>query len=212
MDLQVEIFPEFGVYIVWWIWAVSWILASFWADKPVKRPATGSQILYRAMTLAGFALMFGFVAVHPSGHGYAMRGFEIPGAAFFNLRLWTVPASVGWSMVALATAGFGFAWWARIHLGRLWSGFVTRKADHRVVDTGPYALVRHPIYTGIDAAALALLVVKGTPVTLAGFLLIVWGYWIKARIEERFLREELGADAYDSYSGRVPMLLPFSPR
>ena len=47
--------------------------------------------------------------------------------------------------------GLGFTWWARIHLGRLWSSSVTRKAVHRVVDTGPYGIVRHPIYTGIIA-------------------------------------------------------------
>ncbi len=104
-----------------------------------------------------------------------------------------------------------FCWWARIHLGALWSGRITRKEGHRVVDTGPYRLVRHPIYTGIDTAALALLVVKATPIALAGFVLIVWGYWIKARIEERFLREQLGAADYDAYRARTPMLVPFSP-
>jgi protein-S-isoprenylcysteine O-methyltransferase Ste14 len=96
-------------------------------------------------------------------------------------------------------------------LGRLWSGFVSRKEGHRVVDTGPYRLVRHPIYTGIDAASFAVLVVKASPLALAGFVLVVWGYWLKARIEERFLREELGSEAYDAYARRVPMLVPFSP-
>ena len=53
----------------------------------------------------------------------------------------------------LATfAGILFAWWVRIHLGRLWSGAITRKEGHRVVDSGPYGLVRHPIYTGLLAA------------------------------------------------------------
>ena len=71
-------------------------------------------------------------------------------------------------MVLLCVMGFGFAWWARLHLGQLWSAFVTRKAGHRIVDTGPYGIVRHPIYTGIIAAAIALALVKGTVIALAG--------------------------------------------
>ena len=112
-------------------------------------------------------------------------------------------------MAALCITGFAFAWWARLHLGRLWSAFVTRKADHRIIDTGPYGIVRHPIYTGIILAALALAIVKGTVYAVAGTLLATLGFWIKARLEEGFLREQLGADAYDAYRRRVPMLLPF---
>ena len=55
----------------------------------------------------------------------------------------------------------------RIHLGALWSGSITRKADHRIVDTGPYGVVRHPIYTGLIAAAIAMAAVKATPVAFA---------------------------------------------
>jgi protein-S-isoprenylcysteine O-methyltransferase Ste14 len=72
--------------------------------------------------------------------------------------------------------------------------------------------VRHPIYTGIITAALATAVVKGTPFAIAGALLMTFGFWIKATLEERFLREHLGPGAYDSYRRRVPMLVPFGPR
>jgi len=125
------------------------------------------------------------------------------------LRLWTLPTSAGWAMATLCLVGFAFAWWARIHLGRLWSAFVTRKADHHIIDTGPYGMVRHPIYTGIILAAFALAIEKGTVFALAGALLSSLGFWIKARLEEGFLREQLGAHVYDTYCRRVPMLLPF---
>ena len=68
-------------------------------------------------------------------------------------QLWTAPPEVNWAFVVLLVVSFAFCWWARVHLGALWSGFVTTKADHRVIDTGPYRWVRHPIYTGVISAA-----------------------------------------------------------
>jgi protein-S-isoprenylcysteine O-methyltransferase Ste14 len=114
-------------------------------------------------------------------------------------------------MAALCLAGFAFAWWARLHLGRLWSGFVTRKADHRIIDSGPYRIVRHPIYTGIIVAAIAMAIAKGTIYAVAGALLAILSFWVKARLEEKFLREQLGPETYDAYRRRVPMLIPFAP-
>jgi protein-S-isoprenylcysteine O-methyltransferase Ste14 len=58
-------------------------------------------------------------------------------------------------LVGATVSGFAFSWWARIVLGRLWSSGVTRKTDHRIVTTGPYKVVRHPIYSGIIIAVLA---------------------------------------------------------
>ena len=78
-----------------------------------------------------------------------------------------------------------------------------------MIDTGPYAIVRHPIYTGIILAAFATAAIKGTVFALAGAAIMTLGFWIKARLEERFLRQELGAAGYDAYSRRVPMLVPF---
>lgn len=112
--------------------------------------------------------------------------------------------------MALIAVGLAFAWWARLHLGRLWSGTVTAKAEHHVVDTGPYRLVRHPIYTGLLLAILATMVAKGTVWGIAGAVLVIVGTVIKAKLEERFLRGELGS-AYDDYARRVPMLVPFAP-
>ena len=105
--------------------------------------------------------------------------------------------------------GFAFCWWARIHLGLLWSGRVTKKADHHIVETGPYALVRHPIYTGLLLAIGATMVAKGTLYGVAGAAAIMLSIAMKARLEERFLRNELGSAAYDGYARRVPMLVPF---
>ena len=92
----------------------------------------------------------------------------------------------------------------------LWSGTITRKQDHRIVDTGPYALVRHPIYTGLLLAGFATAIARGRWEALIGAALFALGCWIKARQEERFLSEELGHE-YAAYRKRVPMLVPFLP-
>jgi protein-S-isoprenylcysteine O-methyltransferase Ste14 len=109
---------------------------------------------------------------------------------------------------AAALCGFAFTWWARMHLGQLWSSSVTRKTNHQVVDTGPYALVRHPIYTGVIVATVATAVQRGTALSLTGAALMILGWYVKARLEERFLREQLGPDNYDAYARQVPMLVP----
>jgi protein-S-isoprenylcysteine O-methyltransferase Ste14 len=126
--------------------------------------------------------------------------------------LWNFGNGAIYLLVALTVAGTLFTWWARIHLGRFWSNAITRKEDHRVIDTGPYGLVRHPIYTGLIGAMLATGFAIGTITALLGTLLITFGLWRKARMEEGFLTTELGADAYGAYCRRVPMLIPFLPQ
>jgi protein-S-isoprenylcysteine O-methyltransferase Ste14 len=187
--------PERACYAIWIVWALSWFLAAAWSSRAQSRASIAQQLPYRLLTISGFVLLF------------AVRTNRYHGP----LRLWTLPISAGWAMVLLCAMGFGFAWWARLHLGQLWSAFVTRKADHRIVDTGPYGIVRHPIYTGIIAAAIALALVKGTVIPMGGALLAVFGFWVKARLEEGFLCEQLGAEVYDAYRRRVPMLVPFGP-
>jgi protein-S-isoprenylcysteine O-methyltransferase Ste14 len=90
----------------------------------------------------------------------------------------------------------------------MWSSSVTRKADHHIIDTGPYALVRHPIYTGIIIAAAATAALEAQPVSFIGLVVVTFSFWLKARLEEKFLRRELGMGAYDAYSSRTSMLFP----
>ena len=194
--------PQIWILVPWVLWALSWMAASLWANRTVKRPGAAREIPYRVLTTLGFVLLL-FVVVR---RGSTSSPF-LP--AFLAQRYWTLPDEAGWAMVGLATLGFLFCWWARLHLGRLWSGSITRKEGHHVVDTGPYALVRHPIYTGLLTAGLATMIVRGDPGAIAGFILLTLGYYLKARIEEGFLRQELGAADYDAYAARVPMLVPF---
>jgi protein-S-isoprenylcysteine O-methyltransferase Ste14 len=201
------LWPQAAIYLPWDVWAVTWIIAALWANRTVKRPQIGREIVYRIIALSGFVLLLGGALRWHDGH-FQFAAF--PG--ILGTQYWMAPLAVNWAMVGVATFGFVFAWWARIHLGRLWSGRITRKEDHRIIDSGPYAIVRHPIYTGILTSAVATTVVMGRLHAILGTVLLVIGYWIKARLEERFLREELGPQDYDAYRRRVPMLLPFGPK
>jgi protein-S-isoprenylcysteine O-methyltransferase Ste14 len=181
--------PIAAVNTLWAFWVLSWVLASAWSARTEARPGGLRGLPYYVFTFAGAAMLFG---VQP-------RWQDSP----------PIDGALGWLLVAIAIAGFLFSWWARLHLGALWSGTVTKKEGHHVIDTGPYGFVRHPIYTGIILASFATAAAKATPIALAGAATMTLGWYLKARLEERFLREELGADAYGAYAARVPMLVPF---
>jgi protein-S-isoprenylcysteine O-methyltransferase Ste14 len=183
--------PQDATEYIWWAWLISWIAAAVWSDRTVTRPSLGRQSAYRLTTICGALLLFGV---------FGIRRYDVV--------FWRLDGGLGWLFAGLAAAGVLFMWWARLHLGRLWSGSVTRKADHHLVNTGPYAFVRHPIYTGLLCALCATVLVRATAESIAGAAILATGIYIKARTEEEFLRDQLGAESYDAYARRVPMLVP----
>lgn len=180
--------------IIWIVWLVSWVVASFWSGRTQKQVMTSDARTYRIPIFAGAILFTPWIA--------QLLG-EKP--------LWRLGDAGIYVAAALTLAGISFTWWARIHLGRFWSNAITRKEDHRVIDTGPYGVVRHPIYTGLIAGMLVTGVAVGTITAMLGAVLISLGMWQKARLEEGFLMKELGEEAYGLYRRRVPMLVPFFP-
>jgi protein-S-isoprenylcysteine O-methyltransferase Ste14 len=186
--------PVFAISALWISWALSWTIAAWWSGRTENRPSIRSEAPYRILMGSGAALMF------VPAHGY--EG---------SLRLWHIGWTGAWVCVALVAWGIALAWWARLYLGRLWSAGITRKAEHHLVDSGPYALVRHPIYTGLLLSLLATAAAKGTWLGGCGFVLLLWGLWLKARMEEHWLIQELGVESYADYRRRVPMLIPFGP-
>ncbi len=101
--------------------------------------------------------------------------------------------------------------WAYASLGRYWDGLISVRDDHRVVEAGPFALVRHPVYLafilGVAGGAALLADLAGAGAALASAALM----YLRARAEERFLEERLG-DAYRDYRRRVPMFVPLPRR
>jgi len=124
------------------------------------------------------------------------------------LQLWPVGFWPFWLGVAVTIAGLLFAVWAREHLGRNWSRSVTIKQDHELITTGPYAVVRHPIYTGILTGFLGMAIAISQVRGFIVFVLIFLALWIKFRMEEQWMRSEFG-EAYTAYAHRTAALVPY---
>ena len=105
-------------------------------------------------------------------------------------------------------AGLLFAVWAREHLGRNWSSSVTIKQGHELITTGPYAVVRHPIYTGILAGLLGTAIALSQVRGFIGFVLFFLVLWVKLRMEEQWMRSQFG-DTYATYAHQTAALLPY---
>src|SRR5581483_9645713 len=113
-------------------------------------------------------------------------------------------AGVGLVLFAL---GLGFAIWARLHIGHNWGTPMAQKVEPELVTSGPYRLVRHPIYSGILAAGI------GTVVALSwlwlGVVALAGIYFLySATVEERYLADEFPGD-YPRYKRSTKMLVPF---
>jgi protein-S-isoprenylcysteine O-methyltransferase Ste14 len=189
----VKLSPSEIIPFVWGAWLVSWLAAAAWSSPIERRAQSESEAGWRLLTAVGALLMFG---VHP-------RWFT------FDISVLHPGVTTSWALLAISLGGFAFTWWARIALGRLWSSGVTRKVNHSIVMRGPYRIVRHPVYCGIIIAALATAAMRGMALAYFGALLIVFGLFLKARVEEDFLKSELGPEQYGAYARRVPMLVPF---
>jgi protein-S-isoprenylcysteine O-methyltransferase Ste14 len=187
---------QVAVNVAWAVWYFTWLAAVVFSGRTQVQMKTDAQGWHRMASGIGAVLIF-----LPS-----VQGPELWKAPLH--RLWPLSPALDWSLFAAVVAAFAFCWWARLHLGRLWSGFVTLKEDHRIVDTGPYSLVRHPIYTGVIAAGIATAFARATPLAFAGAAFLAWGFALTARIEEGFLSDQLGAEAYGAYRRRVGMLVP----
>jgi protein-S-isoprenylcysteine O-methyltransferase Ste14 len=109
--------------------------------------------------------------------------------------------------VALVASGVAIAIWARRHLGEFWSARVTLKEDHQLIQTGPYARVRHPIYSGLLLAMIGTGLFVGEWRALLGVFLIFLSQWLKALREEKMLISQFGS-TYEEYRRRTGSLVP----
>lgn len=178
---------------LWLGLGIVWLVGAITAKRTARTQSPGSRLLQVAPEILAFLLLLGR----------------------FNWPYWLRRRFVGenspallWLGLALTAAGIGFAIWARLWIGRNWSGRVTIKEQHELIQNGPYAIVRHPIYSGFLLAILGTAIVHGELRGLLALPVAVVGWTLKLRLEESFMAQQFGT-AYLDYKRRVKALVPF---
>ncbi len=177
---------------LWALVAIVWAVGMFMAKPVVRVQSPGSRLFTIALALLGFSLVF---------------------SSYFRTGLLAerfLPNSNLARMLGLVLTfiGVGFSIWARLQLGGNWSGTVTVKQDHTLIRRGPYALVRHPIYSGFLLAVLGVALIVGEYRCLLGVAVLFLCFQLKSNLEERFMLEQFEGD-YRMYRQQVKALIPF---
>jgi protein-S-isoprenylcysteine O-methyltransferase Ste14 len=184
--------PRVGMLIsggIWIAFNVYWGMAAKNFKTAIKKSeANKSTWLHQLMMNLGLLLLF----------------VPVPGLVrhFLPVRAMLTPIGLG-----VQLAFFGLAIWARIHLGTNWSSRVRVAEGHELVRSGPYRLVRHPIYTAMLGMCAGTTIVAGQYHALLGTLLVLAAYIRKTRLEENILRDEFGS-VYDDYRRHSWALVP----
>jgi protein-S-isoprenylcysteine O-methyltransferase Ste14 len=146
--------------------------------------------------------------------GIALQSVGIGAAWFGPIRIdtdWPFAPAVwmaGAPVAALAVASLLLFLWSAVTMGQNWSLVARTRSDHQLVDGGPFALMRHPIYVALCGLMIATALAVGHPWNLLiAFPLYVWGTLQRVGIEERLLREAFGS-AYEDYARRVKRFVP----
>jgi protein-S-isoprenylcysteine O-methyltransferase Ste14 len=184
--------PKKWIYGVWILGLAFWAAASIASSRAVRKQSRGSELGQGAIAGAGFVMLFNQqISLGP-----------------LESRLLPDSPVIAWAGLAFTVLGIGVMAWSRIALGRNWSAAVTIKQDHELVSSGPYAIVRHPLYSGVLLAMLGTGISFGKLRGFIAFLLTLLGWWLKSKTEERFMLEQFGA-RYRHYQQQSRALIPW---
>jgi len=176
----------------WMLFAVIWLLAAFATKKTVYKESRVQRLRYIIPLLLGWFLL--------------AKGRRLSDP--LNHRVIPHVDALAWIGAVLCIAGLIFCVWARFTLGRNWSGVVTLKGGHELITSGPYALVRHPIYTGLLTMFVATVIVLGHIAGLIAVPFVFVSFWVKLRYEETLMLKKF-PNEYAAYQQRVKRLVPF---
>jgi protein-S-isoprenylcysteine O-methyltransferase Ste14 len=176
---------------IWLIWLAYWLIAGRNVKATQRHESVASRAAHIVPLIIGVTLLW----------SNRLPGDTLLGKIF-------PPSQISFFVgVGLLILGLLFSVWARVHLGRNWSGTVTVKEDHELVRDGPYRYVRHPIYTGLLLAFVGCAIARDEWRGLLGVAIIYAGFWRKLKVEERWMTEQFG-DAYRNFCAEVPALIP----
>ena len=185
----------FNVYAAiadcWKALGLFWLIGLAFTKPTVRRQSAGSRLLHYVLAITGGLLIWGYLFPRDW-----LGGRFVPHTP-----------SVALAGLALTIAGCLFAVWARITLGANWSGRATVKAGHELIVKGPYALARHPIYTGVLLGLAGTVLAIGQWRCVLGFFIVVLAFVVKISQEERLMTETF-PQAYPDYRRRVKALIP----
>jgi protein-S-isoprenylcysteine O-methyltransferase Ste14 len=175
----------------WETLGLVWLVGLAFTKRTVRSQSSGTRAFHLALVLLGFAL---------TGSQYFRQGW---------LGMRFLPDTPAWAVtgMALTLVGCLFATWARLALGSNWSGRATVKAGHELIVSGPYALARHPIYTGLLLAAAGTGLSHGEWRCVLGIALIALAFAIKIAQEEKLMVQTF-PQAYPQYRQKVKALIP----
>jgi protein-S-isoprenylcysteine O-methyltransferase Ste14 len=177
--------------VLWLSWLGYWTVAARNVKATLRRETYAARLGQVALILLAAVLL---VRHQPLG--------------WLNQRFLPETAAAYWIGLVLVVTGLGFAVWARVHLGGNWSARITVKENHELIRSGPYGIVRHPIYAGLLLAILGTAISFGEWRGLLAFAFLTVSLLLKLRIEERFMAETF-PDQYPRYCAEVPALIPF---
>jgi protein-S-isoprenylcysteine O-methyltransferase Ste14 len=184
--------PALMFTALWLTWALYWGIQSRGAKANLWAESLPSRLMHVVpMMVAALLLTLPRVPLLGLDQRFLPRSVAILG--------------LGWLMAA---AGLSFTVWARRHLAANWSGEVTLKAGHELITSGPYALVRHPIYTGLWVGVVGSALALGEWRGLVAVAVLGLSQWRKLKIEERAMRRQFG-ERYLAYEQRVAAFIPF---
>jgi protein-S-isoprenylcysteine O-methyltransferase Ste14 len=179
---------------LWMTFFVLWMGAALFTKRAAERISWRRTLYYGIPVALGYYLMFSW-------------RFDI---AWLQHRLFQRTGVVDWVAIVITVAGMAFATWARAYLGRNWSSAPMLREHHELIRSGPYRLVRHPIYTGIIVAMMGTFLANGK-VRGALAVVLVWLAWtIKSRMEEEFMVRNFGAE-YEDYRRTTGAVFPRLP-
>jgi len=182
---------NFIIAVCWTSLGGVWLIGFAFTKRTLRAQPAGGRIIHLVLLVLGFAMI-------------GSPRFSI---GWLGVRFIPRMDAIEIAGLALTAAGCLFAIWARIAIGSNWGGRATVKQGHELVQNGPYAVVRHPIYTGLLASALGATVAVGEWRGLLGLALMTFAFMVKIKYEERLMLETFPA-VYPSYRGRVKALIP----